>query len=226
MRDPVFHRQFKYDKSLLPNAYLASLEEGVKSLEEAKLKTGYTIGYPGWGVLYHMMLSHLNPDRHEIIVETGTNWGCTTIILAQAIRDLGGSGKVVTIELDPDNLARAKANIEAAGLTDLVDFYEADSRELLPAMNFEEKSIRFAFLDASHLMGDVLAEFDAINASLSDDALVVFDNTYQIADPDEDQRVNGALKGFQKTYGGNLINLEYVSWFTPGLAFWQKQPKL
>jgi hypothetical protein len=25
-------------------------------------------------------------------------------------------------------------------------------------------------------------------------------------------------------YGGNLINFEFVSWYTPGLAIWQKEP--
>ena len=88
------------------------------------------------------------------------------------------------------------------------------------------KSVRFAFLDASHLQNDLLAEFDAVLPYLADDAIVAMDNTYQLAGPGEDQRVNGALKTFPERYGGNLINLEFCSWFTPGLAFWQKSPKL
>ena len=61
---------------------------------------------------------------------------------------------------------------------------------------------------------------------LTDDALVIFDNTYRIAEEGEDQRVNGALKAVQARHGGNLVNLEFVSWYTPGLAIWQKQAKL
>lgn len=61
---------------------------------------------------------------------------------------------------------------------------------------------------------------------LADDALVVFDNTYRIAEEGEDQRVNGALRTIQTRHGGNLINFEFVSWYTLGLAIWQKQAKL
>lgn len=51
-----------------------------------------------------------------------------------------------------------------------------------------------------------------------------FDNTYKIADKGEDQRVNGALKIIKNKYGGNLVNFENASWFTPGQAVWQKSP--
>ena len=61
---------------------------------------------------------------------------------------------------------------------------------------------------------------------LTEDAIVLFDNTYQISEENEDPRVNGALKHILKTYGGNLINMEYVSWYTPGLAIWQNKPNL
>jgi hypothetical protein len=50
------------------------------------------------------------------------------------------------------------------------------------------------------------------------------DNTYQIAEPHEDQRVNGFLKQLPAKHGGNIINLPFCSWFTPGLAIWQKSP--
>jgi len=61
---------------------------------------------------------------------------------------------------------------------------------------------------------------------LADDALVLFGNTYQIAEDNEDQRVNGALKTILDRHGGNLINLEFISWYTPGLAIWQQVPTL
>jgi hypothetical protein len=96
----------------------------------------------------------------------------------------------------------------------------------LPEIAKEINSIRFAFLDASHLYDDVLFEFETLRPKLTDDALVLFDNTYRIADDDEDQRVNGVLKKILNDYGGNLINLEFVSWYTPGLAMWQKRPCL
>ena len=224
MRDPVFHRMFGYNLDLLPNRHLASLERGVRTIEEARSKTGATIGYPGWGLIYHLLLSHLHRDRTEVIVETGTNQGCTTIVLAQALIDADVEGYVMTFELEAENVGRAKQNFEAAGVAERVIVQQGDVHELFGKAIQDLESVRFAFLDASHLFDDVMFEFETLLPHLASDALVVFDNTYRIAEAHEDQRVNGALKHIQKKYGGNLINVENVSWFTPGLAIWQRVP--
>jgi len=222
MKPPIYHRMFGYNTNLIPNRHLAFLEQGVKTIEEARERTGATIGYPGWGLIYHLLLSHLDRDREEILIETGTNFGCTTIILAQALVDAGCRGKVITIELDEGSVEVAKRNIQQAGLTSTIDLRCGNSRGILPEVTKEIHHTRFAFLDACHLYDDVLGEFELLLSKLADDALVLFDNTYQIAEYDEDQRVNGALKTIMNRYGGNLINLEFVSWYTPGLAIWQK----
>ncbi len=223
MRPPIYHRMFGYDTNLLPNQYLASLEDGVNTIDEARERTGATIGYPGWGLIYHILLSHLDRTREELIIETGANFGCTTIVLAQALVDAQCAGKVITIELVKDNVEIAKSNIVKAGVTTRVDLRCGDSRDILPEVVKKYSGIRFAFLDASHLYEDMLFEFETILPALSDDALVLFDNTYQIAEPGEDPRVHGALKTIKERHGGELINLKFVSWYTPGLALWQKQ---
>ena len=115
MKPPVFHRMFQYDRSLLPNRHLAALDQ-VTSLEEARTKTGATIGYPGWGLIYSILLCHLDRSREELIIETGTNWGSTSIVLAQALIDSGCAGSVATFELERDNVVRARENLTAAGV--------------------------------------------------------------------------------------------------------------
>jgi len=64
------------------------------------------------------------------IVEFGTSMGVSTIYLAAALRDMGG-GHVIGTELEPSKAARARANLEAAGLADLVDVRVGDARETL-----------------------------------------------------------------------------------------------
>ena len=160
MKPPLFHRMFGYDASRLPNPHLAALEDGVRNIEEARARSGATIGYPGWGVIYHLLLTHLDRSRREVIVETGANWGCTTIVLAQALVDAGSEGRVVTFEFDPDNAGSACRNLEAAGLKDRVELHVGDSRRLLGPALRAEKDLRFVFLDASHLHDDVVAEFE------------------------------------------------------------------
>lgn len=226
MRAPIFNRMYGYDLSVLPNAHLASLERGVTDIEAAKQRSGYTIGYPGWGLIYHLLLSHLDRRRTETIIETGTNQGCTTIILAQALKDAGVEGHVHSFELEADNIKKAEANLEAAELSDRVTIHAGDIHKTFKQGLVEKNNIRFAFLDASHLRDDVMFEFETIQPHLADDAIVLFDNTYQIAEDGEDQRVNGALKELLKTGNGNIINLEHVSWYTPGLAIWQRVPAL
>ncbi len=226
MKPPIYHRMFSYNLSLLPNPQLAVLENGVNNIDDARKKSGATIGYPGWGLIYHLLLSHLDRNRSEVIVETGTNWGCTTIVLAQALIDAGCTGRVITFELEPENLTRATDNLIAARVADRVELHLGDSRIELSMALEQVRGVRFAFLDASHLYNDVMREFEIVLPKLADDALVIFDNTYLIANEGEDSRVNGALKEILFKHGGNLINLEFVSWYTPGLAVWQRKPKL
>lgn len=224
MKEPKFYRMLQYNRALLPNAHLARLEEGVSTLEMARERSGASIGYPGWGLIYHILLSHLDPTRHNVIVETGTNWGCTTSVLAQALIDSGSPGRVYTIEIDAENCRVAAENLLKASVFHKVDLINEDSRRALPALVEQLDEIRIAFLDGSHLYEDVLFEFSTIYPRLTDHSLVIFDNTYQIAEPHEDQRVNGALRYIRERWGGQLVNFEFVSWNTPGLALWQKNP--
>lgn len=64
------------------------------------------------------------------IVEFGTSMGISTIYLAAALRDNGG-GHLIGTELEPTKAARARANLEAAGLADLVEIREGDARDTL-----------------------------------------------------------------------------------------------
>jgi len=64
------------------------------------------------------------------IVEFGTSMGISTIYLAAALRDNGG-GHLISSELEPAKVARARANLDAAGLGDLVDIREDDALDTL-----------------------------------------------------------------------------------------------
>jgi predicted O-methyltransferase YrrM len=68
--------------------------------------------------------------RARRIVEFGTSMGVSTIYLAAALRDNGG-GKLIGSELEPTKAARARANLEAAGLSDLAEIREGDALETL-----------------------------------------------------------------------------------------------
>lgn len=64
------------------------------------------------------------------IVEVGTSTGLSTIYLAAALRDSGG-GHLICSALNPTDAAQARANLDAAGLIDLVEIREGDALDTL-----------------------------------------------------------------------------------------------
>jgi predicted O-methyltransferase YrrM len=68
--------------------------------------------------------------RATRIVEFGTSMGVSTIYLAAALRDNGG-GRLIGSELEATKVTRARANLESAGLADLVEIREGDALETL-----------------------------------------------------------------------------------------------
>lgn len=104
------------------------------------------------------------------IVEFGTSFGISTLHLAAALRDNGG-GRLVTSELEPEKAERARANLELAGLADLVEVRVGDALSTLRSV---PPGIDLLYLDgAKTLYRDVLA---LCEPSLSDRALVLADN--------------------------------------------------
>ena len=224
MKEPVYYRTVGYETTLLPNRHLATLDAGSITPEDWLRRTGRSIGYPAWGLLYYALLCRLDPHGFSVVIETGSNLGCSAIVIGQAIRDSKGDGILHTVEIDENNFAQATENIRRADLEAHVRLHLGDSLDVLPGILRQHESISLAFLDGDHRFRQVVDEFELILPKLTDDSLVILDNTYRIADADEDQRVNGALRHILRTHGGNLVNFPFCSWYSPGMAIWQKQP--
>ena len=70
---------------------------------------------PAYGRFLYAMVRACRATR---IIEFGTSMGISVIYLAAALRDNGG-GQLIGTELEPTKIARARAHIDAAGLSDL-----------------------------------------------------------------------------------------------------------
>ncbi|HEY0194807.1 MAG TPA: class I SAM-dependent methyltransferase [Kofleriaceae bacterium] len=104
------------------------------------------------------------------IVEFGTSFGISTIYLAAALRDAGG-GRLITSELEPRKSARARANLERAGLADLVEFRAGDALETLRDLT---APVELLYLDgAKSLYRPVL---ELVAPRLAPRAVIVADN--------------------------------------------------
>ena len=106
------------------------------------------------------------------IVEYGTSFGLSTIHLGSALRDNGG-GRLIGSEFEPTKIARARENIAAAGLSDLVEIREGDALETL-AHDLPEV-IDFVLLDGAKALYPKILSM--LEPHLRAGALIVADNT-------------------------------------------------
>jgi SAM-dependent methyltransferase len=206
-------RSFAYDRRLLVNPYLARFEEASHDLPSAVSRTGLSIGYPAWNLLYYVLVCGLSCDR-PVLVETGTHLGFSTIVLAQALADAGVDGVVRTVDVDPAAVEVAREHARRAGVAERVRFAVGDSLPFLRDLAAEVDRVDFAFLDGDHDVARVLAEFALVHPLVAAcGGRVYFDNT-------SSGGVAEALRRIRARYGGNLVEFANCSWAPPGNAVW------
>lgn len=211
------YRIYDYNYSLLPNAYLSTIEE-TNTDADSIARTGHTIGYPSWNLLYYTLLCSLpTQNRDVVIIETGTNYGFSTIIMAQLLKDMKMSGVIRTVDIDENTVSLAKDHVAQAGLTDYVEFHAQDSTQYLASLVHELDYIDFAFLDGSHEYSDVTKEFSLIYPLIvACKGKVFFDNTNAGG-------VARALQYIKYAYGGHFIEFQRWSSSPPGNVIWQPE---
>jgi predicted O-methyltransferase YrrM len=123
------------------------------------------------------------------IIEFGTSFGISTLHLAAALRDNGG-GRLITSEFEPSKAARARRNLTAGGLIDLVEFREGDALQTL-SVDLPD-TVDLLLLDgAKALYPDILS---LIERRLRPGAFVVADNADH--SPDYLARVRSPANGY------------------------------
>ncbi|KAM3449644.1 hypothetical protein MY3296_006728 [Beauveria thailandica] len=114
------------------SAFIASEKADLRGTY-ASLATNFLCVSPKFGRHLYMTA---RASRARLIVEFGTSMGVSTIYAAAALRDNGGGGgaggaRIISTELEPSKAERARENVAAAGLQDLVEFRVGDARETL-----------------------------------------------------------------------------------------------
>lgn len=126
------------------------------------------------------------------IVEFGTSFGISTLHLAAALRDNGG-GRLITSEFEPSKVARARNNLTAGGLIDLVEIREGDAVQTL-SVDLPE-TIDLLLLDgAKALYPEILS---LVESRLRPGAFVVADNADLC--PEYLERVRSTGSGYMST---------------------------
>ena len=126
------------------------------------------------------------------IVEFGTSFGISTLHLAAALRDNGG-GRLITSEFEPSKVTRARANLTAGGLIDLVEIRQGDALQTL-SVDLPD-TVDLLLLDgAKALYPDIL---DLVEDHLRPGAIIVADNADD--SPDYLARVRAPGNGYMST---------------------------
>lgn len=126
------------------------------------------------------------------IVEFGTSFGISTLHLAAALRDNGG-GRLITTEFEPSKVVRARENLTAGGLIDLVEIREGDALQTL-GVDLPE-TIDLLLLDgAKALYPEILS---LVESRLRPGALIVADNADY--SPDYLAHVRSPANGYLST---------------------------
>lgn len=141
------------------------------------------------GALLYMLA---RSSRARSIVEFGTSFGISTLHLAAGLRDNGG-GRLITSEFEPSKAARARANLSAGGLIDLVEIREGDALKTL-SIDLPDM-IDLILLDgAKALYPDIL---DLLEGHLRPGSIIVADNADD--SPDYLARVRALGSGYMST---------------------------
>jgi predicted O-methyltransferase YrrM len=101
--------------------------------------------------------------------------GISTIHLAAALRDMGG-GTLIGTELEPTKVGRARANLEAAGLADLVEIRQGDALETLARLDGD---VDLVLLDGAFTL--YLPVLKLLEPHLKTGALVLAENAFEQA---------------------------------------------
>jgi predicted O-methyltransferase YrrM len=136
----------------------------------------------------------------KLVVEFGTSFGISTLHLAAALRDNGG-GHLITSEFEPSKAARARGNLTAGGLIDLVDIREGDALQTL-STDLPD-TIDLLLLDgAKALYPEILS---LVESRLRPGAFIVADNADY--SPDYLARVRLPANGYMSTPFGDDVEL-------------------
>ena len=126
---------------------------------------------PEVGAFLHALILARRPRR---ILELGTSYGYSTLFLADAARAVGA--RVVTMELADYKQAHARAQLDQAGLADVVEFRLGDAVQMT---RDDRGTFDFVLLDIWKEL--YLPCFEALYPKLSEEGVICADNMVEPA---------------------------------------------
>jgi predicted O-methyltransferase YrrM len=113
------------------------------------------------------LLAVLCRTLDPVVLEVGTAIGYSTLHMAEQL----SSGRIVTLERDPERAAQARDYLERGAVSDRVELVEGDALETLPRL---DGPFDLLFVDASK--GEYARYIELAEPKLTERALMVVDN--------------------------------------------------
>ncbi len=167
------------------------LNLAVESVDSAGLPQHSVSGNEG--KLLHL-LARL--QRARTILEIGTLGAYSTIWLA---RSLPNDGQLITVEVNLDHAEVARANIERAGLAELVELREGHGLEILEQLSNEKKGpFDLIFIDADKRNNPQYFEW-SLRLSRQN-TLIIVDNVVRGGDVIDPQSNDASIRGVRELF--------------------------
>ncbi|NQT59491.1 MAG: class I SAM-dependent methyltransferase [Bacteroidetes bacterium] len=110
------------------------------------------------------------------VLELGTGIAYSTIWLGGAVKEVGGGGKLITIDNHERTGIEAKANIEKANLSEVVELRQGDAGALIPKMaKSEPAAYDIIFQDCGKYLYPLL--YEDLYTLLKPGGLLITDDT-------------------------------------------------
>jgi predicted O-methyltransferase YrrM len=142
-------------------------------LAELELKAGKKLNAPREDARYlNLLVKTIGAKR---ALEVGTSNGYSAIWIALGLEETGGT--LTTIDIDPDRVKEAKANLARAGVADRVTCLEGDAHAVVRTL---EGPFDFIFLDADK--GNEMDYFNALFPKLRPGGVILVHNAIRMKD--------------------------------------------
>ena len=138
-----------------------------------------------------------------VVLEVGTAIGYSTLHMAEQL----SSGRIVTLERDPERASQARAYLERGGVADRVELIEGDALETIPGLS---GPFGLLFVDASK--GEYTRYIELAEPLLAERCVLVVDNMLmmgEVALPEgADTQWNPGSLSAARTLNANLLGSE------------------
>jgi len=115
-----------------------------------------------------LLASLVRALRPRLVLEVGTAIGCSTLHMA---RELDSAVRIVTLERDPERIARARGFWSRGGVLDRIEVVEGDALQSIAAL---DGPFDLVFLDATKT--EIDAYLGALEGRVAERCLLVVDN--------------------------------------------------